>query len=428
MASQTMSPELEEKIKEKLLEGVTQRVGMAGRELTDDETEQIIIDEVIDLTENLPITEQDRKYLAASFANDFLKLGPLEPLLADDNVTEIMVNGGGRDEETGEKLPPKTFVEVNGLLQAVQGDLFENDAQLYRVIGQIGRKIGRSCTSAHPIMDARLEDGSRVLAVHGDVAPDGPCLVIRKFRRDVMTPDILIESGSCPRHVMAFLQSCVESRVNIFVSGGTGSGKTTLLNVLSIFIPPSERIITIENPIELQLDQPNLERWEARPANTEGEGEVTIHNLLVAALRARPDRIVVGEVRSIETIDMLQAMTTGHDGSLSTIHANDPITAFSRLRTMVQESNPNMNIDAIDSMVASAIELIVQVERDGNGHRHISEIVAVEGYQDGTIVHNDLFKFNPVTRCLEGQQVQSKRIKDRIEHAQKPYNPQWFMM
>ena len=197
---------------------------------------------------------------------------------------------------------------------------------------------------------------------------------------------------------------------------------------MSIFIPPSERIITIENPIELQLDQPNLERWEARPANTEGEGEVTIHNLLVAALRARPDRIVVGEVRSIETIDMLQAMTTGHDGSLSTIHANDPITAFSRLRTMVQESNPNMNIDAIDSMVASAIELIVQVERDGNGHRHISEIVAVEGYQDGTIVHNDLFKFNPVTRCLEGQQVQSKRIKDRIEHAQKPYNPQWFMM
>lgn len=420
-----MTPDERRSYRDELLRAVTERVASYRGYPDDAEIEGFIAEEAEILAAEYPLSEPaERESVAHELADEFLRLGPLEPFLADENVTEVMVNPAGYDEK-GRKLPPKAFVEVGGVLKPVKGPVFEDDEHLMRIIGQIGQNAGRSCTTADPVMYARLKDGSRVTAVHGALSPDGPSLTIRKFPKKSLTPDDLVALGACPQEVMDFLEACVVARVNIFVTGPTGAGKTSLLGALASFVPHRERIITIEDPAELRLPQPNVVRWEARPKNNEGEGEVTIHDLVVAALRARPDRIVVGEVRSDEAIEMIQAMTTGHDGSLSTLHANDPVGAFSRLRTMVQGAKPNMSIEAIDAMVGSAVELIVHVTRAAGGRRYISEIMAVEGYHDGVIVHDRLFHHVPGAG-LSACGIQPADIRSKIELAGARFEERWF--
>lgn len=421
-----MNPEVEQSYRNDLFTGVRERIAAFNGYPDDAAIERIIFEESAALAADYPLAEaSERDALAQELADEFLRLGPLEPFLADDNVTEVMINGAGYDEE-GRKLPPLAFVEIAGRLRPVKGSPFESDEHLMRTIGQIGQFAGRSCTSANPIMDARLKDGSRVLATHPSVSPDGPSLTIRKFRKNTLSPADLVRLGSCTQEVMDFVASCVRARVNIFVTGPTASGKTSFLAAVASFIPTWERVILIEDPSEIQLSNPNKVRWEARPANNEGEGEVSIFDLVVASLRGRPDRIVVGEVRADEAISMLQAMTTGHDGSLSTLHANDPVTAFSRLRTMVQGAKPNMSIEAIDAMVGSAVELIVHVTRDETGFRHVGEVCAVEGYHDGVIVHNTLFQWVP-GRGLVGQGIQPSDIRRKITASGGHYDERWFM-
>lgn len=421
-----MNAEMEQAYRSDLFAGVRERIASYDGYPDDAAIEHIIYEEADALASDYPLTlPAERNAIALELADEFLRLGPLEPFLADENITEIMINGTGYDEE-GRKLPPTAFVEVAGRIRPVKEGPFESDEHLMRVIGQIGQFAGRSCTSANPIMDARLKDGSRVLATHPSVSPDGPSLTIRKFRKNSLTPADLVRLGSCSQEVMDFIEACVRARVNIFVTGPTASGKTSFLAAVASFIPTWERVILIEDPSEIRIANPNKVRWEARPANNEGEGEISIFDLVVASLRGRPDRIVVGEVRSDEAISMLQAMTTGHDGSLSTLHANDPVTAFSRLRTMVQGAKPNMSIEAIDAMVGSAVDLIVHVTRDETGFRHVGEICAVEGYRDGVIVHNPLFLWEP-GRGLVGQGIQPSDIKKKIVASGGDYDERWFM-
>ncbi len=420
-----MTPEEERSYREELFKHVRDRLTETNGWPDDYVIEQVIQEEADELAASYPLTPaEDRQAIARRLADDFLRLGPLEPMLNDPNVTEIMVNGGGYAED-GTRRAPLTFVEIDGRIVPAGEGVFDDEEHLMRIINQIGQQNGRACTSADPIMNARLKDGSRVLAMHSTLSPDGASLDIRKFRRDLMTATDMIERGAASPDVIAFLRSCVLSRVNIFVTGPTGSGKTTWLNVLSLFIPEDERVITIEDPTELQLHQTNLLRWEARPKNSEGEGEVTIRDLVTAALRARPDRIVVGEVRSEEAEQMLTAMTTGHDGSLSTLHSNDAVGAFSRLRTMYQTAKPNMTIPAIDAIIGDAAELIVHVTRDSRGFRHIEQVVAVEGYSDGVIKHNDLFVWKPGVG-LVGAGVQPPKIKEKILRRGAEYNEKWF--
>lgn len=337
------------------------------------------------------VPESIRQQITREVMDDVLGYGPIQPLLNDPDVSEVMVNG-----------PKKVYVEKKGKLMKT-GVTFENDAHVIRVIERIVLPLGRRIDADSPTVDARLPDGSRVNAIIPPVALDGPTITIRKFRKDKLTMQQLIEFGSITPQMAEFLKACVISRLNIVISGGTGSGKTTLLNVLSGLIPEDERIVTIEDAAELQLQQDHVVRLETKPASLEGKGQVTIRDLVRNALRMRPDRIVVGECRGGETLDMLQAMNTGHDGSLTTLHANTPRDALSRLETMVLMAGMDLPIKVIRQQISSAIDLIVQQTRLKDGSRKVTAISEVAGMEGDTIVLTDIFRFEQTGQTPDGK-------------------------
>ncbi|MGQ9600864.1 MAG: CpaF family protein [Anaerolineae bacterium] len=329
----------------------------------------------------LSLPDELRAQLFREIVDDILGYGPIEPLLADPTVTEVMVNG-----------PQMVYVEQKGRLFKTNIQ-FDDDDHVLRVIDRIIRPLGRRVDRKSPMVDARLPDGSRVNAIIPPCALDGPTITIRKFSKNKLTVQDLINLESLTPEMAQFLEACVRSRVNIIVSGGTGSGKTTLLNVLSSFIPEDERIVTIEDSAELQLHQEHVVRLEAKPADVDGTGEVTIRQLVKNALRMRPDRIVVGEVRSGEALDMLQAMNTGHDGSLTTIHANSPRDTIARLETLVLMAGMDLPLKVVRAQIASAIDLIIQQARLRDGSRKVIGIAEVQGMEGDVVVLSDIFVF-----------------------------------
>lgn len=331
--------------------------------------------------ESIILGRKERDALFEQIVAEILGLGPLEPLLADETITEIMVNG-----------PKKIFVERRGKVQRVNL-AFESDEHLMRIIERIVAPLGRRIDESSPTVDARLKDGSRVNAVIPPIALNGPTLTIRKFFKKPLTIEDLIRYGSITEESVEFLRAAVVAAVNIVVSGGTGTGKTTFLNVLSSFIPSDVRIITIENAAELQLRQEHVITLESRPPNVEGKGEVSIRDLVINSLRMRPDRIVVGECRGGEALDMLQAMNTGHEGSMTTLHANTTRDALSRLETMVLMAGMELPHRAIRDQVASAIDMIVQLERMRDGSRRVTSVTEIQGMEGDVITTADIFKF-----------------------------------
>ncbi|MCC6433927.1 MAG: CpaF family protein, partial [Acidimicrobiales bacterium] len=330
-------------------------------------------------SESVELTADERIRIGKEITDDLLRHGPIEPFLADPSVNEIMINGC-----------KQIYIERRGKLVLTKTQ-FRDDAQLRRVIERIVGRIGRRIDESSPMVDARLPDGSRVNAIIPPLAVDGPSLTIRKFTADGFTIDDLVRTRSVTPEVAGLLEVCVRGRLNILVSGGTGSGKTTLLNILSSFIPTDERIVTIEDAVELRLRQPHVIRLESRPANVEGKGAVMIRDLVRNSLRMRPDRVVVGECRGGETLDMLQAMNTGHDGSLSTLHANSPRDALSRIETMVLMAGMDLPVRAIREQVASAVDLIVHTSRLRDGSRRVTHLSEVAGMEGDTITMNDVF-------------------------------------
>lgn len=333
------------------------------------------------MEEDTLLTTSERERLCEEIVNETMGLGPLEQLLADDDITEIMING------------PKTiFIEQSG--QITLSDVtFKDDMHLMQIIDRIVSAVGRRVDETSPLCDARLKDGSRFNAVIPPLALDGPTVTIRKFRADPFKVDDLIRFGSMSPEAAELLRGFVEAHLNIVISGGTGSGKTTLLNVLSSFIPGGDRIITVEDTAELQLQQRHVVRLETRPANLEGRGEITMRDLVKNALRMRPERIVVGECRSGETLDMLQAMNTGHDGSLTTLHANNPRDAVRRIETMVMMAGYDLPQRAIREQISSAVHVIVQASRLSDGSRRVMNITEVVGMEGDVILLQDIFIF-----------------------------------
>ncbi len=333
--------------------------------------------------ERAPLSAADRAQLIQDVADDILGYGPIDKLLRDDDVTEIMVNG-----------PNLTFAERKGKLAKDPAVTFVDEMHLRRIIDKIVAQVGRRIDESQPLCDARLPDGSRVNAVIPPLSVGGPFLTIRKFAKDPLQIDDLIRFGTLNAHTARFLQACIVGKLNVVVAGGTGTGKTTALNVLSSFIPSDERIVTIEDAKELQLHQEHVLSLESRPANVEGKGEVTIRDLVKNSLRMRPDRIVVGECRAGEALDMLQAMNTGHDGSLTTVHANNPRDTLSRLETLVLMSGFDLPITAIRQQISSAVDLIVQLSRLRDGTRRITHVTEIQGMEGDVITLQDIFLFD----------------------------------
>lgn len=331
--------------------------------------------------ENIVLTRPERNRLFNQIADEILGFGPLQPLLEDKEITEIMVNG-----------PKNVYIEKKGKIHRVPV-VFQDDEHVMRIIDRIVSPLGRRVDEASPYVDARLPDGSRVNAVIPPISLVGPTITIRMFSKDPITVDQLIEFGSITRDGIRFLKACVEANMNIVISGGTGSGKTTFLNVLSSFIPSDQRIVTIENAAELQLRQEHVVILETRPPNIEGSGEINAQQLVVNSLRMRPDRIIVGEIRAGEALDMLQAMNTGHEGSMTTAHANSPRDTISRIETMTLMAGYDLPVRAIREQIASAIDLIVQVTRMRDGSRKIINITEVVGMEGDVITLTDIFQY-----------------------------------
>jgi pilus assembly protein CpaF len=339
-------------------------------------TEQLALDRT-------PLTREERRRIQREITDDVLGYGPLEPLLRDDSVTEVMVNGHD-----------KIFIEREGRLERADTS-FVDDAHVMRIIDKIVSQVGRRIDESSPMVDARLPDGSRVNAIIPPLALKGPTLTIRKFSRDPYTMDDLITFGSLNPQAAQFLAACVRGKLNVLISGGTGTGKTTMLNAMSAFVPGDERIVTIEDAAELQLQQDHVITLESRPPNIEGTGEVRIRELVRNALRMRPDRIIVGEVRGAETLDMLQAMNTGHEGSLTTIHANSPRDALSRLETLVLSAGVDLPLRAIREQIASAFDLLIQITRLVDGSRRLTHVTEVLRMESDVITLQDLFVARP---------------------------------
>ncbi len=356
-----------------------ERVVQLGREAVRREVTEIV--GTLAAAESTPMTLNERERLCQEVLDEVFGLGPLEPLLKDPTISDILVN-----------THRSVYIERNGLLErtAVQ---FRNDAHLMSIIDRIVSAVGRRVDESSPMVDARLTDGSRVNAIVPPLAIDGPCLSIRRFGRDPLTTEDLISNESLTRPMLEVLRGCVAARLNVLVSGGTGAGKTTLLNVLSSFISNRERVVTIEDAAELQLKQDHVVRLETRPPNVEGKGAIRQRQLVINSLRMRPDRIIVGEVRGEEAVDMLQAMNTGHDGSLTTIHANSPRDALSRLETMVAMANLNIPDTACRRQIASALDVIVQVTRLSDGRRRVTTVAEVTGMEGEVITMQDIFVF-----------------------------------
>ena len=342
--------------------------------------------------ENIVLSRPERARLFEQIAAEILGLGPLQPLLEDDTITEVMVNGA-----------KNIYIERKGKVHRVPVT-FENHDHVMRIIDRIVAPLGRRIDESSPYVDARLPDGSRVNAVIPPISLVGPVLTIRKFSRNPITVEQLIQFGTVTQEGVQFLKACVESRLNVVISGGTGSGKTTLLNVLSGFIPADERIVTIENAAELQLRQEHVVTLESRPPNIEGRGEITIRDLVINSLRMRPDRIIVGEIRDEAALDMLQAMNTGHDGSMTTLHSNSPRDTLARLETMTLMAGMDLPSRAIREQVASAIDLICHQERMRDGTRKITNITEISGMEGDVITMTDIFVFEQ-TGIENGQVV-----------------------
>ena len=343
--------------------------------------------------EAMPLSASERDRLVNDVQHELFGLGPLEPLLADSTISDILVNSYR-----------KIYIERRGKLE-VTNVAFKDDEHLMRVIERIVSSVGRRIDESSPMVDARLKDGSRVNAIIPPLSIDGPVLSIRRFGAEPLRMNMLIENKALTRDIADMLQMCVTARLNVLISGGTGAGKTTLLNALSAYIPEDERIVTIEDSAELQLQQPHVVRLETRPPNIEGRGEVTQRDLVKNALRMRPDRIVIGEVRGGEAIDMLQAMNTGHDGSLTTVHANTPRDALSRLETMIQMTGMRLSDRAMRQQMASALDLVVQVARLSDGTRRLTSIAEITGMEGETITMQEIFLFERTGVDPQGQVV-----------------------
>ena len=374
--------EVRTRVQERLVEVLGPR--LYDSTLSDTELEGLVhqrLRELLDEEES-PLSAQEKLLIVRQIGDSVLGLGPLEPYVRDPDVTEIMVNNWDT-----------IYVERAGKLYWT-GTKFHDEGQLRRTIDKIVGKVGRRVDEASPYVDARLADGSRVNAVIPPLAIDGPCLTIRKFSADPYQADDLVEFGTMTSQVSQFLEACVRGRINIMVSGGTGAGKTSTLNVLSSFIPDDERIVTVEDAAELKLQQPHVVRLESRPPNIEGKGQVTIRDLVRNCLRMRPDRIVVGEVRGAEALDMLQAMNTGHDGSISTIHSNSPRDSLARLETITMMAGMDISSKAIREQVSSAIQLIVHQQRLKDGTRRFTHVTELAGMEGEVITLQDIFLFD----------------------------------
>jgi pilus assembly protein CpaF len=386
-------------------------------DLSPEDARRAVGDSVLQLLalEGASISRSDELTLMREIADEIVGLGPLEPLLQDDSITEIMVNG-----------PQRVFFERNGTLH-VSDRSFRDDAHIMRLIEKIISPLGRRIDESSPMVDARLSDGSRVNAVIPPLAIHGPSLTIRKFARRAYTDVDLVEIGTINQAMCVLLRACVWSRLNILVSGGTGSGKTTFLNVLSSYIRPNERVVTIEDPAELQLKQANWVSLETRPANIEGRGQVIQRDLVRNSLRMRPDRIIVGECRAGEAFDMLQAMNTGHDGSLTTVHANSPRDALARIENMVLMANLELPVRAIRDQISSAINLVVQLARLPDGTRRVTHITEIVGTEQDVITMHDIFTFEQRGVDPEGRIIGEMKptgirptFADRLERSGAP--------
>jgi pilus assembly protein CpaF len=373
-------------VKERAGTALYERMGsrITDSSIEDAELQQYVKDELRAIIEEdeIPLSPSERQRLVQDIIDDVLGLGPLEKFLNDTDVTEIMVNG-----------PSKVYVETRGKL-FLTGAKFNSEEHLRRIIERIVTKVGRRIDESSPLVDARLSDGSRVNAIIPPLAVSGSTLTIRKFGQVPLTVNNLISFGTLSPEIAELLHACVQARLNIIVSGGTGTGKTTLLNVLSSFLPADERIVTIEDAVELQLQQEHVVRLESRPRNIEGKGEVSIRELVRNSLRMRPDRIVIGEVRGGESLDMLQAMNTGHDGSISTVHANSPRDAISRLETLVLMAGMDLPLRAIREQIASAVNLIVHISRLRDGTRRVTHVTEVQGMEGDVVTLQDAFAFD----------------------------------
>jgi pilus assembly protein CpaF len=356
-------------------------------------TEVSRLAEVVLAQEGAPLSASEREKLVNDVQHELFGLGPLEPLLADPTISDILVNRHNT-----------IYIERRGKIEATNVT-FKDDEHLMRVIERIVSSVGRRIDESSPMVDARLQDGSRVNAIIPPLSIDGPVLSIRRFGSEPLRMAALIENQALTKDIADMLQMCVNARLNCLISGGTGAGKTTLLNALSAFIPEDERIVTIEDSAELQLQQPHTVRLETRPPNIEGRGEVTQRDLVKNALRMRPDRIVIGEVRGGEAIDMLQAMNTGHDGSLTTVHANTPRDALARLETMIQMTGMRLSDRAMRQQVAAAINLVVQVARLSDGSRRVTSISEITGMEGETITMQEIFMYERTGVDKEGKVI-----------------------
>jgi pilus assembly protein CpaF len=394
--------------KSRVHDALFERLGSRLFEATNEEQLQaIVIAEIralMDASETA-LSPEERQDLVRDIARDVMGLGPIEPFLHDPTVNEVMVNGSKH-----------IYVERAGVME--QTDMrFISEEHLRRVIERIVASVGRRIDEASPMVDARLADGSRVNVVVPPLSLDGSILTIRKFAKDPFKVHDLVAMGTITEQVASVLAASVEGGMNILVSGGTGTGKTTLLNVLSSFVPPAERIVTIEDAVELQLHQAHVVRLEARPPNIEGQGEISIRDLVRNALRMRPDRIIVGEVRGAEALDMLQAMNTGHDGSLSTVHSNSPRDALSRVETMVLMAGFDLPTRAIREQIASALNLIVHIDRFRDGSRRVSHVTEVLGMEGDVITLQDIFKFDYQAMDLSSTGVRPGFVEQLAERG-----------